>query len=311
MKVFLSLSFVAVFIYCWLGPEFSLHPSWSQLFWEIRLPRLLCGLAAGLCMGVSGVLIQSYFGNPLASPGVTGSLSAGALATALSQLVLPVGVISSVLTSLCGFIATLSHGVGLSALSMRLSKHRLLLSGVMSATIYSSLLSALIFLWPDSRDKAAALMQWLYGDLSAGTYSEALYMFVPGFTIWGLASIYNKAIDALAMDGMSAKVRGLNTGFISKGIIIGSAISMAASLSATGPLPFVGLLVPHFGRQLGFVAHKKLLHFSAVFGALAVALSDIFTQYIVYPRELSAGIVLALVGAPLFISLIWKGGSND
>lgn len=272
---------------------------------EIRLPRTLLALAVGAALGLAGAALQGLLRNPLADPGLTGASQgaalgaatvfyfgllpwAGAFAPALAGLV-GAGVALALMLALAG-----SSGIGM-----------VLLAGLAISTLSGALLAAALNFAPNPY-AMQELVFWLLGSVSERGL-EHLWLLGPAL-LGGFALIWSqrRLLLGLSLGEQVAQSLGLATKRGSRLIVLGCALLVGASVAVAGGIGFVGLLVPHLVRPL--VRHRpdRLLIPAALAGASLVCLADMAVRLLPPGRELKLGVLTALIGAPLFIWLVWK-----
>lgn len=272
---------------------------------EIRLPRTLLALAVGAALGLAGAALQGLLRNPLADPGLTGASQgaalgaatvfyfgllpwAGAFAPALAGLV-GAGVALALMLALAG-----SSGIGM-----------VLLAGLAISTLSGALLAAVLNFAPNPY-AMQELVFWLLGSVSERGL-EHLLLLGPALLIgFGLIWSQRRLLLGLSLGEQVAQSLGLATKRGSRLIVLGCALLVGASVAVAGGIGFVGLLVPHLVRPL--VRHRpdRLLIPAALAGASLVCLADMAVRLLPPGRELKLGVLTALIGAPLFIWLVWK-----
>lgn len=280
---------------------------------EIRLPRTLIAIVAGISLGVSGAAMQGLLQNPLASPGLIGSASGAALGavTALyffsntwhPQTVPFAGMLGALLTT--GFVYVLA---GRDA-----TVSTLILSGVAINALAAAGLSLLLNLAP-SPFAISELVLWTLGDLSDRSLSDFWVMLPCTLLGWALLTGTGRSLDALTLGVRTAASMGINTYYISWRIFIAISLCVGAAVATTGMIGFIGLVIPHLLRPLAQHQPGKLLPLAALGGAcmllsadIGVRLIDMYTNLTV---PLKVGVLTALVGAPFFLLLILRSRNN-
>ena len=280
---------------------------------EIRLPRTLIAIVAGLSLGVSGAAMQGLLQNPLASPGLVGSASGAALGavTALyffsgawhPQTVPLAGMLGALLTT--GFVYILA---GRDA-----TVSTLILSGVAINALAAAGLSLLLNLAP-SPFAVRELVLWTLGDLSDRSLSDLWVMLPCTLAGWLMLIGTGRSLDALTLGEKTASSMGINTYCLSWRVFIAISLCVGAAVATTGMIGFIGLVVPHLLRPLAHHQPGKLLPLSALGGATMLLSADIgvrlIDMYTTLPVPLKVGVLTALVGAPFFLLLILRSRNN-
>jgi iron complex transport system permease protein len=272
---------------------------------DLRVPRTLLGIAAGASLGLAGALMQSLTRNPLADPGLLG-INAGAAAA----VVIAIGVLGLAGTTAYVWFAFLGAGVAAVAVYMigaagrggatpvRLALAGTAISAALTAVIYGIVLTDPLLLQKYNL--------WSVGGLSGRGRSE-LAGVVP-FMVMGAAAavLLARPLNALAMGEDSARALGARVGVTRIGGAAAITLLCGAATAAVGPLYFLGLTVPHAARAICGPDVRWILAYSAVLGAILLLLADVLGRVLVAPEELQAGLMLAFVGAPLFIAIVRK-----
>jgi iron complex transport system permease protein len=278
--------------------------AWTILT-EVRLPRVLLGLAVGGTLGLCGAALQGLLRNPLAEPGIIGTSSGAALGAVLVfyfglggglGLALPMG-------GVLGALATLAILYTLAGRDPDILT--LILAGVAINTFAGALTSLALNLAP-SPFAAFEIMFWLLGSLADRSLEHvyiAIPLMLPG---WLLIAGTARALDALTLGEETASSLGIDLRRTKLRIVVGTGIAVGAAVSVSGAIGFVGLVVPHLLRP--FVGHEpgRLLLPSALGGAALLTLADILARALTSGPELKLGVVTALVGAPFFLHLMLK-----
>lgn len=272
---------------------------------EIRLPRSLLAILIGLGLGIAGAAMQGYLRNPLAEPGLIGVSSSAAL--------------GAVLAIYSGFAAGSSLALPMSAwagallgvfLVMALAGQRggsltLILAGIAISALAGALTSLALNLSPNPF-AANEIVFWMMGSLADRSMTH-LWLALP-FVAVGAVMISStaRALDALTLGEDAAQTLGINLTQLRIVLVIGTAAVVGGTTAIAGAIGFVGLVVPHILRPIVGAQPSRLLFASALGGAVMVQMADIAVRLILPERDLKLGVVTAIVGAPLFLHLIYK-----
>lgn len=276
------------------------------VFWQLRLPRGMTAFAAGAALACCGLVFQALFLNPLATPytlGVSAGASLGAsIIIAMAQWLPWLGGQWVSLGAILGsglavfLVLTVSRG--------RLGKQRhvMLLMGVAISFFFSSLLLLVQFL--ASFYEAFRIIRWLMGGIGSVTWSDLAYA-LP-VTLIGLVLIFrhHRHLDLLGYGDAIAHTRGMAVTQMRRRLVLITSIVVAMIVSITGPIGFIGLIVPHFGRLIVGVRHLPLLLWCVFTGGSVLLLCDWLARILLAPAELPVGILTALIGAPFFLIMI-------
>ncbi|WP_084462816.1 FecCD family ABC transporter permease [Oceanibaculum pacificum] len=270
---------------------------------EIRLPRAALGLLIGAALGLSGAALQGLLRNPLAEPGLIGISATAALGAVAVfyfglagafALALPLG-------GLAGAAAAVTLLYGLAG--REASALTLILAGV-AVTSLAGALTALALNLAPSDYAALEIVFWLLGAL---TDRSMTHLWLAGPFILagcGLLLATARPLEALALGEDTARSLGVSLPRLRALAIGGTALAVGASVSVSGAIGFVGLIVPHLLRPL--IGHRPahLLPASALGGAALVQAADIAVRLIPTAQELKLGVLTALIGAPFFLHLL-------
>ncbi len=290
----------------------GLDGSPAQLvFLNIRLPRLLLGLAAGAGLGMSGALMQGLFRNPLADPGLIGVSSGAALAAGITIVLgsryfpdLPRSLGSWTLV-LMAFAGSLTVTVLIYALAQSQGSTRvglMLLAGVAINALAGAGLGFLTFLASD--EQLRSIQFWLLGSLGGARWSAVVLVVAIVLIAFCAGSTCARALNAIALGEAQAVLLGVDVEATKRRAVAITALAVGAVTATTGMIGFVGLLAPHCVRLVAGPDHRTVLPGSAMLGAALVLLADSVARTAVAPAELPLGVLTALVGVPFFLALL-------
>ncbi|KAA0874228.1 iron ABC transporter permease [Nitrincola tapanii] len=304
LSLFVGSSEVAVFtgLTDWLLGRDSVS---ALVMGEIRLPRTLLALTVGAALGLSGAALQGLLRNPLADPGLTGASQGAALGAAA---VFYFGIFpqaGAVAPALAGLL-----GAGLAMLLMLLlagsaRQSMVIMAGLAISTLTGALLAAVLNFAPNPY-AMQELVFWLLGSV-AERGLEHLQLLLPALLLGGLLIFtQRKLLYGLSLGEQVATSLGLSVQTGGRLIILGAALLVGTSVAVAGAIGFVGLIVPHLLRP--FIGNRpdRLLAPSALAGAILVCLADMLVRLLPPGQELKLGVLTSLIGAPLFIALVWK-----
>jgi iron complex transport system permease protein len=272
---------------------------------EIRLPRALLAVMIGISLGLSGAAMQGYLRNPLAEPGLIGVSGAAGLGAVLA---LQTGLAASFALALPMFalgMALLAVGLILTLAGPRGSAFSLILAGIAISALASALTSLVLNLSPNPF-AASEIVFWMLGSLSDRSFDHVWIAFPFMLIGWVLLVSIGRSLDALTLGEDAAQSMGVNVPRARLLLVVGTAASVGAATAVAGAIGFVGLVVPHILRPFVGARPSMLLWSSAIGGAAMVLAADIATRVILPEQDLKLGVLMALVGAPLFLHLIYK-----
>lgn len=272
----------------------------------VRLPRVVAGMVIGMGLAIAGAIMQGLTSNPLASPSILG-INAGAS----FAVVLGVYLLGSPPLLMYGILAI--SGASVAAISVYtlaslgrggITPVKLTLAGVIFTTFTSAFTTAILVLDQDTLDQ---IRFWTVGSL-AGRDWEIIMWMLPFIMIGVVGSLLiSRQITTISLGEDIAKGLGQNTTRIKVVAAVIVILLAGGSVALTGPVGFVGLIVPHIVRAICGVDYRWVLPYSAIVGALLVILADSLGRIVLRPQEVPIGVMLAFVGAPFFIYLArWK-----
>ncbi|MEJ1126228.1 iron ABC transporter permease [Variovorax sp. CCNWLW225] len=288
------------------------NPSPEHLvFLNIRLPRLILGMAAGAGLGMAGTLMQGLFRNPLADPGLIGISSGAALAAGITIVlgawfwpVLPRTLGSWTLVAMAfggGFIVTLLiYSLSRSEGGTRMAL--MLLAGIAINALASAGLGLLSVMATD--EQLRSLQFWLLGSLGGARWSAVLLVCAAVFlSCWAAASLASP-LNAIALGEAQAALLGVDVERTKRRAVVITAVAVGAITATTGIIGFIGLIAPHWVRMLAGPDHRVVLPASALLGAVLVLAADTVARTVIAPAELPLGVLTALIGVPVFLLML-------
>ena len=284
-----------------------LDPIWTEqqvtLFFNVRLPRILLALMVGCCLACAGAAYQGTFQNPLVSPDILGASQGAAFGAAVAILL----GLGSLGISLFAFACSIAAVLLVLAVGTRAKGNHLLivvLAGVMVSSLFQAGVS-FTKLIADPTDQLAAITYWLMGSLTGAKWSDMAFA-LPPIAI-GLAALFalRWRINVLTMGDDEASTMGVNARRVRLIVILAATLVTAASVSISGMIGWVGLVIPHFARMIVGCDYRKLLPASMLMGASFLLIVDDVAR-LVASSEIPIGILTAFVGAPFFLYLITR-----
>lgn len=272
----------------------------ATIVWQMRLPRVLVAMLVGAALSGSGLVMQAYFRNSLASPGLLGVSSGGAagavVAIALgwvsfSLWILPVAATVGALAAVGAVLVLAKRGA---------STERLLLAGVALNALLGAVTSYVLSTQTTLFERTAQILFWLLGGLEDRTWEHvamATPIVIAAAALWPLG----RPMDLLSLGEREAQSLGVDVGVLRRRLLVLSTVLTAVATAAAGMVGFVGLIVPHMLRLLVGAEHRRLMPLCLVGGAAFVLACDLASRS---AGNLRLGIVTALIGGPFFLWLL-------
>ncbi|MFF0742702.1 FecCD family ABC transporter permease [Streptomyces sp. NPDC004111] len=279
----------------------------DSLVWELRVPRVLLAALVGASLAVCGAVLQAVTRNALADPYLLG-VSSGASTGAVVVVVLGFGAQTFGVTGGAFLGALLSFGLLMLLLGHGgLDSVRIVLTGVVVAQLFTALTSLVLMASGDA-DVVRAITQWLLGSMASARWDAVLVC--AAVTAAGCALVWGAsgALDGLSFGSDTAASLGVEVRRTRGVLLVVTSLMAAVAVAAVGAIGFVGLIVPHGVRFLVGPAHRVLLPFSAVAGAVFLVWTDALARVAFAPREVPVGVFTALLGVPLFLWVLRRRG---
>jgi iron complex transport system permease protein len=291
-----AVAFTPWFGTAWISPWALLDPGERTLFVEFRLTRTLLAVLAGAAFSLSGCLFQSMLRNSLACPYTLG-VSSGAALGAVVAIAFDGWVWAG---AVLGAALALTAVAGFGAMRAELSAHALVLAGVS----LNSVCGALIVLAQSfiGFSKSFSVTMWLIGSVHSVPLEPLLGYAALSILLGGWIISRAPLWDLVSLGGGWAAARGAD---VRRAMLLGAvagSVLTAATVSLSGPIGFIGLMVPHFLRRWAGASNRLLMPLSAILGGAFLLVCDTLARTLFRPAEIPAGVITALIGGP---ALIW------
>ncbi len=277
------------------------------IIFNIRLPRIILAFAVGAALSISGVIFQGMFRNPLVEPYTLGISGGAALGVCLSIVfglnrifnfnILPLaGFLGALLTIFLVYLVSIRQG------TLRMTK--LLLTGVMISFISSSII--MLIMAVSKAENLHGIIFWIMGSLGETNWTlirVALFISISGIFI---SLFFASSLNALSLGEEEALHLGINVERTKKLLFILASLLTGCSVSVSGIIGFVGLVVPHFVRMFTGGDHRILLIASSLCGGIFLILCDTLARTIITPLELPVGVITGIVGGIVFVYFLSK-----
>lgn len=280
----------------------------SEVIHQLRLPRVLAAFATGGLLAFSGALMQVLLRNPLADPYVLG-LSGGASVGALAAMALGLGAFVVDLGAFLGALATVVLVFALARRELARARDggidatpRMLLTGVMLGAGFSAIAAVILLVSPEA--ELRGMLFWLMGDLSGAE------SYLPALAALGVLAVclypFARHLNALLRGPEVAYAVGVPVHSIRRVVLVAASLAAAMAVTTAGAVGFVGLVVPHGVRLVIGNDQRLLLPTCALAGGSLLVLADTLARTAFAPQQLPVGIVMAILGVPAFMLLLFK-----
>ena len=272
------------------------------IFTYIRLPRTAACVLAGAGLSVSGAVLQSVLGNRLASPGIIGVNAGAGLGVTVCCAA---GALSGWMISGAAFLGSLAavSVTALAAYRMRASRSTVILGGVAVNAVLNACSESVAVLFPDAAVLSAEFRVGGFSGVSHVRLLPAAVLILGALTV--LLTLTNE-LDLMTLGDEAAQGLGLSVRRTKTVFLLLAALLAGASVSFSGLLGFVGLIVPHFVRKVTGNRSRILLPACILYGGAFVTLCDLLARTLFAPYELPVGILMAVTGGPFFVMLLIK-----
>lgn len=278
------------------------------IIFKIRLPRIILAGLVGFSLSLGGVVFQALLRNPLADPFILGISSGSAFGAVLG---ISFGFSFSLgipLMSFAGALMTIYLIMALGARKIGMESSTILLTGVIINAFFTAIIMFFISTTADSR--LHTMLYWLYGDLSQSRYGQ-LAIITPAVLIASfLLYSFARHLNLITAGEETALQLGVEVEMSKKICLIIVSLIIGLVVAFSGLIGFIGLIVPHLGRMTFGSDHRLLMPVSSIGGAIFLIAADTMARTVISPDELPVGVITAFMGAPFFIYLLKKRGSQ-
>ena len=276
----------------------------SPIFWRLRLPRVLMSVLVGAVLSVCGAAYQSIFRNPLTDPYVLGVSSGASLGAAVAILLGLEAVAWGVGgMALAAALATVWLIYRIASIGNRMHTTTLLLTGVCLTLLISALISFLMVL---NQEKMDSIIFWTMGSFGSSSWNDVAVLAPVAALGIGVVLWYGRDLNLLLAGSEAAKSMGCEVEKVKRVLLLATTLMVAFAVSSCGVIGFVGLIVPHAVRLVAGPDNRRVVPYSMLCGALFVLVCDTLARYVLRPSELPVGSLTSMVGAPLFIYLLYR-----
>ena len=280
----------------------------SQIFWQLRLPRVLMSALVGAVLSVCGAAYQSIFRNPLTDPYVLGVSSGASLGASVAILLgLEAWLWGVGGMALFAALLTVLLIYRIASIGNRMHTTTLLLTGVCITFLMSAIISFIMVL---RQDKMDSIIFWTMGSFGSSNWGDVAVMAPVAVVGIGVVLWYSRDLNLLLAGSEAAQSMGVNVEHVKRMLLLFTTLMVAFAVSSCGVIGFVGLIVPHAVRLVAGPDNRRVVPYSMLCGAIFVLVCDTLARTILRPSELPVGSLTSLIGAPLFIYLLYKNKRN-
>lgn len=286
-----------------LSPFHDASSSSHQIIWQIRAPRIAAAILIGACLGIAGVLAQGSTNNPLADPAILGTSAGAALGVVIGVVlnIVSIGSIGAVIFAAVGALLATILTFSLARSALQLITIGIGVSAILTAIVG---LSLSMITRPDAR----SVSFWSFGSLALVTPSTLAVLlpvlFFGTIFAWKIAP----SVDLLSLGDESVRHIGFDPQNIRLQSFILLSTLIAVTVSSVGSIAFLALAAPHIARFIIGPQNRKLVIYAAAIGALILLVADTASRALVPPNELPIGLLTSLLGAPILILTLKRGG---
>ncbi|MEI3611518.1 iron ABC transporter permease [Pseudogracilibacillus sp. SO30301A] len=281
-------------------PQELMH---NRFVWDFRVPRTFVAILIGMMMGVSGLLMQTVLRNPLADASVLGVTSGASVCAMIAILAIPQAPhIFVPIGALVGGFVTMGIVLFFSAKS-GYQPIILVLMGVAFSAVGSAIIQILIV---RSNTYAGQALAWLAGSTYGTSWSDLILSLLPIAILFPIIVYYLHTFDILSFGDEVSIGLGVNASKMRLGMILLAVTLSSISVAIVGAIGFIGLLAPHIARQMVGPKMVRLLPATIFIGGILLISADFFGRFILAPKEVPAGMIISLIGAPYLLYLLKK-----
>jgi len=285
----------------------------SNIFWKIRLPRILTAFLAGAALAISGMAFQAMFRNPLATPFTLGVSSGAAFGAAMY---VKIGIIFSILgisgqaiSSFVGAITAIFLVYGVTKVKKGFSTTTMLVAGVAINFFFSSLIMFIQYI--SDFANSFRIIRWLMGGFEIVGFSPVLTILPFVIVGSGVVFLLTNELNLLTLGEDIAISRGGDVKKIKLALFFATSLMVGGIVSVCGPIGFVGMMAPHICRLLIGPDHRYLTPVSFLFGGAFLVFCDTLARMLIAPAEIPVGVITALLGGPFFLWLLLSGENES
>jgi len=280
----------------------------SEIFLNIRLPRVVFAFVVGFSLAMIGVIFQALLRNDLATPYTLGVSSVGALGAVISiksgLSIAFLGFTTTTIFSVAGSVLTILLIYWIAKSKIGISPVTLVLTGVTVSLFFSSMILFIHYLADFT--ETYRMIRWLMGGLQITGWNYSIILFPFAVLIFLFFYINSSAFNIMSAGRDLALSKGVNVESLQKYSFVGGSVLIGLVVAFAGPIGFIGLIIPHLMRLIFGPDHRVLLITSVLFGGIFLVWCDTIARTIISPAELPVGVITSLIGGPFFVWLLIK-----
>ncbi len=301
------VSIVKVILYSF-GINFRKNPQDKivSIIMYVRMPRVVIAMVVGFSLAVAGASMQGLFRNPMASPDILGVSAGGSLGAviAIHSGIAFLNLYFFPIMAIVGSMLAASLVYALASYRGHTSLLFVVIGGMAVSSFINGLISTVLLF--SKQWEVSQFIFWTMGGLGGKGWGQ-LFMILPLlFPALGMLFFFSRDLNLIMLGEEQAIASGMNVQFVKKMVLLLSAIVTGLSVSISGTIGFVGLLVPHFFRLIVGDDYRILMPVSALGGAIFLVLCDLIGRVVLAPFEIRVGIITSLIGAPYLVFLIFR-----
>lgn len=274
-----------------------------KLFWDLRLPRVVVAFFTGALLGLSGLIFQSLFRNPMSTPFTLGVASGATLGTAFAIVFGFVHLMA--VFGFFGAIATIIILFGITSRLKAFETSSLLLVGIALSFFYSAALMILFYI--SDQTQSYEIVRFTMGSLDVVGISHAMPVVIVSVLLFIISMRYKREIKLLLTSYDNAFLKGIEVKKINTILLVSVSIAIGVAVSITGPIGFVGLIVPHILKNIYKKSADKLLMPTFFYSGIFLVLCDLISRNLGTSSDIPIGVVTSFLGGPFFIYLlVWR-----
>ncbi len=282
------------------GIEFAIP---GEFQWQLRWPRMISAISVGVALSIAGIILQRIVYNPLASPDILGVSSGATFAIIITGVM--VGSALAVFNWGVAFLGSLTVLMLLLIIGKR--SHFNPSNFVLSGIALSALLQALVqFALAQGSGESYKILLWLTGSTYRVTSTSASVLLISVLVLLAIVLALSRWLTLISIGRAFSNARGLNPSSANTILLVIVALLCAFSTATVGPVSFVGLVAPHMAMMLGARKVKEQLFVGSLIGATLMVWADWLGQIAIYPSQIAAGTLVAIIGSTYFLFLMLK-----